>query len=751
MKKFSLSFIFLIALTANLFSQNFYIKGNVISGLGNNTIEGASISLTPSSKITVTDVLGNFIFNGLTVGTYILKVNYIGYEKFEKTIVLNSNQEEKIILKAIPINISEVNINLGHSVTQTDMISAVDKQLRPVNTAQDLLRLVPGLFIAQHAGGGKAEQIFLRGFDCDHGTDFYISIDGMPVNMVSHAHGQGYADFHFVIPETVDKLKVYKGPYNAKFGDFSTSGSGEFITKNHIENNEVKAEVGLFNTYRVMTMINLLGNKHLFSKEKENAYVAGEYVFTNSYFDNKQNFGRLNLFGKYSGMLNKNNMLSFSASTFAAQWDASGQVPARAVKTGLIGRFGSIDPTEGGQTKRSNFNAALTTVLKNNAVLKNQFYYVNYYFNLFSNFTFFLLDSVHGDEINQTDKRNIFGYNGTYEKDFSILNKTVHSTAGIGTRNDYADIALRHAEKRVALDTVVYGVLKEHNINAYIDETIDLNQHLSINLGTRFDYFNFNFEDKMHDTASGTKNIARVSPKLNLYYALSKSVQFFIKSGLGFHSNDARAVVVNHVSNSLPKALGYEIGSEFKFYKKVLVNISLWGLDMQSELVYVGDEATVETSDPTRRLGVDLGVRYQLTTHLFADVDLNYSHGRLLGPPEGENYIPLAPSLTSIGGITYKREKGLNGSIRYRYIDSRPANENNTVTAKGYFILDAVANYKFKRFSVGLSAENLLNTTWNQAQFDTESRLKNETQSVSELHYTAGTPFYIKGIFSFVF
>ncbi|MCE3260854.1 MAG: hypothetical protein K0S12_2495, partial [Bacteroidetes bacterium] len=179
------------------------------------------------------------------------------------------------------------------------IISHIDKQLRPANSAQDLLQLIPGLFIAQHAGGGKAEQIFFRGFDSDHGTDFSVNIDGMPVNMVSHAHGQGYADFHFVIPETVDKLKVYKGPYTAAYGDFATSGAGEFSTKNSLEKSQVKLEGGIFNTYRAVAMTDLLQGKHLLTRYNENFYVAGEYNFSNSYFESKQNFKRYNIFAKY--------------------------------------------------------------------------------------------------------------------------------------------------------------------------------------------------------------------------------------------------------------------------------------------------------------------------------------------------------------------------------------------------------------------------------------------------------------------
>ncbi len=651
-----------------------------------------------------------------------------------------------INLKEIVISDSKNNINA------TEVISQIDKTLRPTNSAQDLLRLVPGLFIAQHAGGGKAEQIFLRGFDCDHGTDFSVNLDGMPVNMVSHAHGQGYADFHFVIPETVDKLKVFKGTYNTQYGDFATSGAGEFTTKNKIEKSIVKLEFGRFDTYRAMAMLDLLKGNHLFTHLNENFYVSGEYYYTNSYFQNKQHFSRYNIFGKYTGQLNNRNFLSFSASTFSSGWDASGQIPDRAVDEGIISRYGSIDPTEGGATKRTNVNLILTTSLRNGGIIKNQAFYSNYHFNLYSNFTFFLNDSINGDQINQREKgRNIYGYKFTYEKNSTLFGKTLRSIIGLGTRIDDGDILLTHTVKRNPLDTMAIGHLYQQNANAYIDETLSLTQKFSANVGVRLDYFDFSFKNYQYDSVSGRKQVPKVSPKLNLYYDLNSSTQLFAHAGYGFHSNDARAVVLKSSEHNLPTALGYEMGSTFKLGKRIVVNAALWGIDLQNELVYVGDDATVKITGATRRLGADLSLRCQMTDHVFMDADVNYNHGRYLNLPQGHNYIPLAPSLTSVGGISYKKIKGINTSLRYRYINSRPANEDNTVKALGYFLLDGVINYTQPKFEIGLTAENLLNTKWNQAQFDTQSRLKNESGSVDELHFTPGTPFYLKATLSVFF
>lgn len=708
---------------------------------------------SPDKKFTAyTDAMGHFRVAGQQAGKLELQVFLLGYETKILSLELAEGKDENISVALTPktISLTEVTVSQQKDIGQSlSTINEIDMSLRPTNSAQDLLRLVPGLFIAQHAGGGKAEQIFLRGFDSDHGTDFAVFIDGIPVNMVSHAHGQGYADFHFVIPETVDKLKVSKGPYEARFGDFATSGAGEFFTKNAIAKNEVKLEYGMYDTYRALGMFNLLGKKHLFTQRPENFYLAAEYCFSNAYFESPQHFNRYNIFTKYTGQFTNHTSLFFTASTFNSFWDASGQIPQRAINDGSITRFGTIDNTEGGETSRTNANLIITTTTEKNSSFTNQFYYSYYTFNLYSNFTFFLGDSINGDGINQRENgRNIFGYNGTYQKYHSLFSKEAKTTIGIGTRIDNGETSLSREVKRTITGVISSGMLFEENIFAYVDENIKLTEKLSVNAGLRSDNFIFDYNNYTNGSLSGHRNVSIVSPKLSFYYSPNESVQFFLRSGYGYHSNDARGVVTATTANALPHALGYELGTTFKAGEKLLFNIAAWGLDLENELVYVGDEGVVEINGASRRLGIDFAARWEILPSLFADADLNFNHGRLLDLPKGENYIPLAPSFTSTGGITYRKEKGFSASLRYRYVDSRPANEANSVRAQGYFLLDAVASYKIKNFEIGISGQNLLNSNWNEAQFDTESRLKNESMSVSELHFTPGTPFFIKGIVS---
>jgi hypothetical protein len=724
------------------------VKGSVRDSATKELLSDVIITVSGSANVVFTDALGQFRFSGLQTGTAVLRFARIGYETQTVSVNVSEESNPDLVVDLVKgaIRLQEVSVTGTKDIGQSlSTITQADMELRPTSSAQDLLRLVPGLFIAQHAGGGKAEQIFIRGFDVDHGTDFAVAIDGIPVNMVSHAHGQGYADFHFVIPETVDKLQVNKGLYAAQQGDFATAGSGDFFTKNSIDKSTIKFEYGLFNTYRGVGLFRLPGEK-LITGNNEHAYIAGEYNFTNSYFDSPQRFNRYNLFGKYTTGIGTRSSLSLSLSTFRSHWDASGQIPDRAVQSEMIDRFGAIDNTEGGETSRSNANLILLSGTKNGAVLKNQFYYSYYSFNLYSNFTFFLNDSMNGDQIRQTEQgRNILGYFTSYDKTVYFGNNSARTVAGAGTRYDQGVISLMRSKNRIVSDTTALGELTEQNINAFIDETISFGPKFSVNAGVRYDYFIFAYDNFIADTNEGRASNARVSPKLSFYFTPNSGLQFYVKSGMGFHSNDARSVVSGEAGNSLPRALGYEAGSTFRLFGCVLMNVALWGLDLENELVYVGDEGIVEISGATRRLGADLAFRWEITQHLFADMDLNYNHGRYLDLPEGENFIPLAPSFTSTGGLSLKNEKGVSASLRYRYIDDRPANESNTVRAQGYFLLDAVMSYQLKNYSFGLTAENLLNAEWNQAQFDTESRLRNEPAPVSELHYTPGSPFFIKG------
>src|SRR5688572_26376662 len=318
-------------------------------------IEGVTIHY--GKEVVAANELGRFSLEQINE-TDSLTISAIGYEPKKISYADLVKNNNIILLDSRIIELSSVTVALPAG-DQYKPISKLDIQRKDISNSQEILRLVPGLFIGQHAGGGKAEQIFLRGFDIDHGTDINITADGMPVNMVSHAHGQGYADLHFLIPELVENVSFKKGSYYAEKGNLATAGYVDFRTKNVLSNNMVKLEAGQFNTWRAVGMVSLLDQK---AKEKnQSAFLATEYMHTKGYFDNPQNFNRWNLFAKYYGKITPNTNLSFSASSFSSKWKASGQIPERAFQNGLIGFFGAIDPNEGGNTSRSNLNAQLQT------------------------------------------------------------------------------------------------------------------------------------------------------------------------------------------------------------------------------------------------------------------------------------------------------------------------------------------------------------------------------------------------------
>jgi len=689
---------------------------------------------------TLSNAKGKFSMHHITVGDTLL-VSHINFKS--KAIVVQNFNPLSITLDENIVSLEEVTISKKLNVL--NIISQIDIEVNPVNSSQDILQQVPGLIIGQHAGGGKAEQIFLRGFDIDHGTDITITADGLPVNMVSHAHGQGYADLHFVIPETVDNIDFGKGPYYANKGNFNTAGYVDFKTKNRLQSSTIKLDVGQFNSQRLLGMFNLLNNN------KHSAYVASEYILTDGYFDSPQNFNRLNIFGKYTGNITENDKVGIIISHFDSKWDASGQIPQRAVDAGVIGRFGAIDDTEGGTTSRTNFLLNYDKILSENSSIKNKLFYSLYDFELFSNFTFFLDDPINGDQIKQKETRNIFGFSSDYKQNFTEIDGDF--SAGISLRNDKSkDNELSHtANRSTTLNQIQVGDVNETNLGVYASANFNFGK-FRINPALRLDYFNFEYNDVLqtnYETQSETASI--LSPKLNVLYNHNNDLQFYVKGGKGFHSNDSRVVVAQNGKDVLPSAYGFDAGFMWKPIPKLLVNTAYWYLFLEQEFVYVGDAGIVEPSGKTRRQGIDLSVRYEPITNLFFNLDGNYTHARAIEETSGEDYIPLAPDFTLTSGLTYKSTSGFFGGIQLKHIGDRPANEDNSIVAEGYTVTDLNAGYQFKNVTLGLQIQNLFDVDWNETQFATESRLQSEVNAVEEIHFTPGTPFFLKGSITIAF
>lgn len=728
---------FILFLTS-LHAVSQVVRGKIIDAASRQPLASASITEDGNqSNSIVTDQDGNFLIKVSNSDAKLI-ASFIGFQN--TTINIAGKKDIRIEMQPGSVSLKEVVLDNKSVQHKFATLAKVDLDLHPVRNTQELMRIVPGLFVAQHAGGGKAEQIFLRGFDCDHGTDIQVSVDGLPVNMVSHAHGQGYADAHFIIPETINTIDYGTGPYYTQHGNLNTAGYVAFSTYNNIARSQVQVEAGRYNTFRTLAMVDLLKK----NKDKQSAYIAGEFNYTDGATINKQNFNRFNVFGKYNLAISSNTRFTASASGFKSKWDASGQIPTRAVEDGTLDRFGSLDPTEGGHTERYNANLILSHAFSPSLSFVNQAFYSRNIFSLYSNFTFYASDPVNGDEINQSEKRNIFGYNSKLIKN-NIYNRwTLTSTYGVGVRYDATKNSfLAHVVKRMFLDYVKLGDIKEANTYAFVQQQATFNRW-AVDAGLRFDYLHFDYFDKLNPAQLPSQGKTIVSPKFNVQYTVSKEVQLYAKAGKGFHSNDTRVVVANKGEEILPAAYGADLGIILKPNSDFIINIAAYYLHLNQEFVYVGDDGNVEPSGKTRRTGFDIIARYQFTKNLFANVNINFTKPQSIDEPKGADYIPLAPRLTSTGGLFYKKKEGFNGGLTYRFIKDRPANEDNTIVAKGYFILDASINYSQPKYEVGMALENVLNTEWNEAQFATESRLKNEPDAITELNFTPGVPFFIR-------
>ena len=742
--KYFFTFLFSLLFVLTMYTQKWQGK---VTDKNLMAIEGVYIYNKTSGTHSHTNETGRFTIPNTKVGDSVL-VGGLGYQN--QLLLLSStnfSNTAHLILTEKAFQLEEVVIK--SKVNALNGIVAIDLKTNPVKSSQEILRKVPGLFIGQHAGGGKAEQLFLRGFDIDHGTDVAIEVDGLPVNMVSHAHGQGYSDLHFLIPETIENINFGKGPYNAGVGNFGTAGYVGFQTKERLDKNIINLGVGQFNTLRTLGMFKLLPDTNKY----HNAYIAMEYLASDGFFETSQNFSRINLLGKYTGYVNEKDKLSFIISNFSSSWDASGQIPQRAVNSGLISRFGAIDDTEGGYTSRFNISANYTKILNENTFIKNTIFYSAYDFELYSNFTFFLNNPDEGDQIRQKEARNIYGFKSELNHLKMLAEKPLNIKAAIGLRfDDITDNELSETvNRKTILNNIQLGDIKETNVFSYLEARWKLNK-FTVVPSLRLDHFRFNYTDKIaaeYQNFSNTKT--QISPKLSFLYNSSPNLQWFVKSGLGFHSNDARLITKSPSGETIPNAIGIDVGTIWKPAERLIINTTLWYLALEDELVYVGDEGIVEPTGETRRLGIEGGLRLQLSDYLFIDTDATYAYARSIENPAGEDYIPLAPVFTWAGGISLNSYKGFNGSLRARFLGDRPANEDNSIVADGYFIIDFNLNYSWKNYEIGVTIENLFDNQWNETQFATLSRLQDEPEAVEEIHFTPGTPFALKVNLSYRF
>ena len=618
--------------------------------------------------------------------------------------------------------------------------------LQPQGRPAQVLRLIPGFIAVEHSGGaGKADQYFLRGFDADHGTDVAFFSDGMPINFRSHAHGQGYTDLNFIIPETIEGLDVYKGAYLPEFGDFSTAGAVNFRTREVVKEGVVQAAGGQFDTQRYLLMFSP-------TKDKIRTLFAGEGYYTNGPFVNDNRYFRANLLGKMTTNLTPRDELSLTATFHKAQWNASGEIPLRAVTEGTLDRFGAIDPSEGGKTLRTtarlNYHYDTTS--------DGQFFanaYGQYYrFDLFTNFTLFLNDPVNGDGIQQSDRRGVYGGDLGYKQRAEVLGMSTIGTVGFQTRVDDIHARLGSQTKRAPTGTTTDSDILEASYAPFVKLEVQPTSWMRLTGGLRAETFTFDERNRCPtcvEQPAGLTTSSIVLPKMNLALGPWARTELFANFGEGYHSNDARSAVTSG-SSPLARAKSYEVGIRSKPFGPEGIELiaTAWQLDLQQELIFVGDAGTTEIRGPSRRRGVEIAARGQIYGPLYINGSVTYTKAEF----RNGDAIPLAPEVTAYGALLLQWPEGLRSQLQATYLGVRPLTEDRSVKAPSWVDVDLSERYVLPvklphgRLEAFLFIQNLLNTKWEQATFYFTSRLRNEApEGVADIHFVPGNPRFVMG------
>ena len=646
------------------------------------------------------------------------------------------------------IEVPEVTVVGERPVAASSQQFIPDKEylLQPQGRPAQVLRLIPGFMAVEHSGGaGKADQYFVRGFDADHGTDVAFFTDDMPINFRSHAHGQGYADLNFIIPETIEGLDAYKGAYLPEFGDFNTAAAINFRTRQVVKEGVVQAAGGQFDTQRYLLMISP-------TKEKVRTLLAGEGYYTNGPFVNDNRYFRANLLGKMTTNLSNRDELSLTATFQKAQWNASGEIPLRAVNDGTLERFGAIDPSEGGKTLRS-------TVRLNyhyDTPSRGQFFanaYGQYYkLDLFTNFTFFLTDPVNGDGIQQSDHRGVYGGDLGFKQHGEVFGMPGVGTIGFQTRVDEIHARLGTQTKRTPTGTTTDSDILEASYAPFVKAEIQPTPWMRLTGGVRAELFTFDVTNRCDtcvERPAGQTSSGLLLPKANLILGPWFKTELFANYGEGYHSNDARSAVAPG-GVPLARAKTYEVGLRSQPWGPdgLMLTATLWGIDLQSELVFAGDQGTTEARGPTKRRGVEAAIRGQLSGSLYMNSSITWTKAEFTN---GEA-IPLAPELTAYGALLLQWPEGLRTQLQATYMGVRPLTEDRSLKAPSWVVFDLTERYllpvklPYGRLEAFLFIQNLFDTKWEQAIFAFTSRLPNEPPGgVQDIHFVPGNPRFFMG------
>jgi outer membrane receptor protein involved in Fe transport len=612
---------------------------------------------------------------------------------------------------------------------------------RPALRPGEVLEFVPGVIVTQHSGDGKANQYFLRGFNLDHGTDFATTVNGLPVNMPTHGHGQGYSDLNFLIPELVDRIEYRKGPYFAKNGDFSAAGSADILYRTTLDEPFAALTLGQRQYQRLVgggsaevgQGLKLLGAIEL-------AHNDGPWIVP-------EHLRKANAVLTLSGG-SRTDGWSTSLMAYDAKWGSTDQIPQRAIDAGLD-RFGSLDPTDGGNTQRSSLSGEWHRNTDGGST-KVAAYAIDYRLKLFSNFTFALERPATGDQFSQQDQRNIYGVSASHAFDHSLGRFAARSEFGVQLRHDRIRVGLFETQAREIIGTTRDDKVQETLLGLYGQTAIELTPWLRSIVGVRADQARFKVDSLSNAANSGSASDHLLSPKFSLIAGPWSKTEFFFNAGRGFHSNDARGTTatldpktgdpVDKVPG-LVAARGMELGARTEWIPGLQSSVALWKLEFDSELVYVGDAGATEPNRPSTRRGVEWNNRYIPLPWLLVDADLAWTRARFSDSDPAGNRIPNAVDKVASIAVTARDLGPWSASIQWRYLGSGSLIEDNSVRSSPSITTNLRVGRKLShKTELTLDVFNLFDRKVNDIEYFYESQLPGEVAPAADKHVHPAEP-----------
>jgi len=627
--------------------------------------------------------------------------------------------EEPTVLEAVVVEGRGADlIGVADSASQGE-VGRPQFEYRPLSRVGELVEVVPGTIATQHSGSGKANQFFLRGFNLDHGTDFNATLDGVPMNMPTHAHGQGYLDLNSIIPELVDKIEFGKGPYYAEQGDFSSAGYTRFHTTHRLAEGIAKFTGGEFGYYRgLLAHSSQVGDGDLL--------YGGEVNFSQGPWVQDEALNKYNGMARYT-IDRKDWGAALNAKAYHANWTATNQIPLAAVDAGLLSLYGTMDPTDGGITDRYSLSG---NAWSRGDGYKNELnaYALYYDVDIYSNFTGFLDDPVHGDQIQQKERRWVSGASGQqtwYNEWFGFNND---NTLGFSVRHDSIfGLALNHTVGQQLLSRTSLSNVEETALSFYLkNETYWLSKFRTV-AGLRSDTYFFDVNSKLTPQNSGSKSNTLISPKLSLVFGPWADTEFFVNFGYGFHSNDARGVVgavdpadpsvLAQPAPGLARQRGAEGGLRTQYLQGWVSTLAVWYLRSDSELVFQGDAGTTEPTGETERYGVEWTNYYQPTDWLTLDADFAFTSARYLNAPGNAQDVPQSVGTVIGSGAVIKFPYDIFGTIRVRHFGHVPLNEQGTAQQGDTTLVNLGAGYQYEKLKLEVDVFNLFDSKANDIAY----------------------------------